>query len=232
VPKRDYKRELAGTTTVDIYTKAELDALFAAMDEDDHLLFSTIKEAALRKKEAMHLEDSDLIHDEIAPGIWKCEIRVRSKPHWGWQTKMGWDRDILISRELIDRLLKRSAAKRPSTLLFGTSNGKPDYHFLDRLKAVGKKAGLDQPRVWTHKLRATTATTWLRSKELGGKGWDIGFVRQQLGHADYKSIEAYIAIVRNEEIAMREHDDGQDNPWGEAGTVWGDTVHVIRPPKG
>jgi integrase len=187
VPKRDYKRELAGTTTVDIYTKAELDALFAAMDEDDHLLFSTIKEAALRKKEAMHLEDSDLIHDEIAPGIWKCEIRVRSKP---------------------------------------------DYHFLDRLKAVGKKAGLDQPRVWTHKLRATTATTWLRSKELGGKGWDIGFVRQQLGHADYKSIEAYIAIVRNEEIAMREHDDGQDNPWGEAGTVWGDTVHVIRPPKG
>ena len=28
-------------------------------------------------------------------------------------------------------------------------------------------------------------------------------VRQQLGHDDYKSIEAYIALVRNEELAMR-----------------------------
>jgi len=34
---------------------------------------------------------------------------------------------------------------------------------------------------------------------------------QQLGHDDYKSIEAYIALVRNEEIAMREQDD-----WGRA----------------
>jgi hypothetical protein len=43
-----------------------------------------------------------------------------------------------------------------------------------------------------------------RSKELGGKGWDIGFVRQQLGHADYKSIEAYISAVRNDELALAE----------------------------
>jgi len=55
-----------------------------------------------------------------------------------------------------------------------------------------------------HKFRATAATTWLRSKELGGKGWDIGFVRQQLGHADLASIEHYIALVRSDELAMKE----------------------------
>jgi integrase len=96
----------------------------------------------------------------------------------------------------------RKATPRASKLLFGTATGKPDYHWWDRLKSIARRAGLDPATVWMHKLRATTATTWLRSKELGGKGWDIGFVRQQLGHDDYKSIEAYIAIVRNEELAL------------------------------
>jgi len=104
----------------------------------------------------------------------------------------------------MDRLLRRSAAKRPSPLLFGTSNGEPDWHFLERLKSVGKKAGLNPATVWLHKLRSTTATHWLRSKELGGMGRDIAVVRQQLGHSDYKSIEAYIALVKNEELAYRE----------------------------
>ena len=69
--------------------------------------------------------------------------------------------------------------------------------------AIARRAGLDPATVWLHKFRATCATNWLRSKELGGKGWDIGFVWQQLGHDDYKSIEAYIAIDRNEELALQ-----------------------------
>ena len=63
---------------------------------------------------------------------------------------------------------------------------------------------MDPDTAWLHKWRAICATNWLRSKELGGKGWDIGFVRQQLGHEDLKSIEHYIALVRNDELAMRE----------------------------
>jgi len=95
--------------------------------------------------------------------------------------------------------------RRTSKLLFPTSTGRPDYHLWDRLKAIARRAGLDPTTVWLHKWRATAATNWLRSKELGGKGWDIGFVRQQLGHEDMKSIEHYIAIVRNEELALHEH---------------------------
>jgi len=203
ITKKDYRRELASSRVPEVYTKAELDALFSNMDDDDHLLFSTIREAALRKKEAMHLEDVDLIHDEIAPGIFKCEVRVQPKPHWGYMPKTGQTRNVIISKELGDRLQQRKTATRPSRLLFGTREGRPDYHLWDRLKAVAKKAGLDPATVWIHKLRATTATHWLRSKELGGMGWDIGFVRQQLGHDDYKSIERYISIVKNEEVALR-----------------------------
>ena len=83
--------------------------------------------------------------------------------------------------------------------------GKPDYHLWDRVKAIAKRAGLDPTTVWLHKFRATAATNWLRSERLGGRGWDIGYVRQQLGHEDMKSIEHYIALVKNEEMALREN---------------------------
>jgi len=205
VTKKDYKRELKNNRVPEVYSKQDMDRMFAVMDEDEHLTFSTLHEAGLRKRELIHLEDNDLVIDQLVPGCFKCEIRVQSKPHWKFQTKTGSSRNVLVSKDLMDRLQRRKAICRPSKLLFGASTGKPDYHFLDKLKAIAKRVGLDPTTVWLHKWRATAATNWLRSKELGGKGWDIGFVRQQLGHEDLKSIEYYIAIVRNEELALREH---------------------------
>ena len=170
------------------------------MDEEEHLTFSTLYEAGLRKRELMHLEESDLIYDELVPGCFKTEIRVESKPHWKHQTKTGSDRLVYVPKDLMSRLMLWKSKPRASKLLFGTSTGKPDYHLCDRLKAIAKRAGIDPTTVWLHKFRSTAATTWLRSERLGGKGWDIGYARQQLGHEDMKSIEHYIPLVRNEEM--------------------------------
>lgn len=205
ITKKDYKRELTSSKVPEIFLNQEMDAMFGVMDEGEHLAFSTVYEGALRKREWMHLEGTDLICEELLPGVFKCEIHIESKPHWKYQTKTGGTRNVRVSKELMDKLLLRKASTRPSKLLFGTSNGKPDYHLWDCLKAIAKRAGLDPTTVWVHKLRATGATNWLRSKELGGKGWDIGYVRQQLGHEDLKSIEHYISIIRNEEHVLREH---------------------------
>jgi site-specific recombinase XerD len=98
VTKKDYKRELKSSKVPEIYAKQEIDTMFAVMDEDEHLIFSTLYEAGLRKKELMHLEETDLILDERVPGCFKCEIRVQSKPHWKFQTKTGSSRNVLISR--------------------------------------------------------------------------------------------------------------------------------------
>jgi hypothetical protein len=38
----------------------------------------------------------------------------------------------------------------------------------------------------------------------GGKGWDVGSVRQRLGYENLKSIERYIGTVRNEELVSQE----------------------------
>jgi len=205
ITKKDYKRELESSKVPEIFPKQEIDSMFAVMDDDEHLIFSVFYEAGLRKREWMHLEDTDLICNELLPGVFNCEIHVESKPHWKYQTKTGTSRNVVVSKELMDRLLRRKAEKRPSKLLFGTANGKPDYHVWDRLKAIAKRAGIDPTTVWVHKWRATAATNWLRSKELGGKGRDIGYVRQLLGHEDLKSIDHYIAMVRNEEQALREY---------------------------
>jgi integrase len=205
VTKKEYKRELNSSKVPEVYTKQELDALFAVMDEEEHLIFSTFLDGAFRKRELMHLEDANLTCDELVPGRFKTEIRVQSKSRWKFQTKTGASRVVWVSKELMDRLLLRKASCRPSNLLFGSANGKPDYHLWDRVKAIAKRAGRDPTTVWLHKFRATAATNWLRSERLGGRGWDIGYVRQQLGHEDMKSIEHYIALVKNEEMALREN---------------------------
>ena len=146
---------------------------------------------------------------------------MESKPHWKYQTKTGATRNVLVSKELMDRLLARKDTRRPSKLLFGAHTGKVDHHILERLKTAAKRAALDPTTVDLHKFRATAATTWLRSKELGGKGWDIGFVRQQLGHADLASIEHYIALVRSDELAMREQQkDGVNRFGGPGGLIY------------
>jgi integrase len=85
----------------------------------------------------------------------------------------------------------------------GRKRGLHEVSAIPSAAAIARRAGLDPTTCWLKKFRATAATNWLRSRELGGKGWDIGFVRQQLGHEDLKSIEHYIATVRNEELALQ-----------------------------
>jgi integrase len=187
VTKKDFKRELHSRKVPEIYTMQEINAMFTVMNEDEHLLFSTLYESGMRKKELMYLEDEDLSYDEFVPGRYKTELRVQPKPQWGFQTKTGSSRNIWVPKTLMERLLRRKATNRSSKLLFGSSVGGPNYHFWDMQKAIAKRAGLDPSTTWLHKWRATAATHWLRSKELGGRGWDIGFVRQQLGHEDLAS---------------------------------------------
>lgn len=202
IKKSDYRRELkSGQDRPEIYTRDELKLLFEAMTPEEHLLFEVFFKAGLRKREVMFLEEDDLIVDTLAPGRVKRQIRVKNKPHLGFMTKSGKTRYVWgIDRNLMDKLLALKATKRPSRLLFGTANGLPNYHMLDTLRSIARRAGIEPSRCWLHKFRSTCATNWLRSKRLGGEGHDMGLVREWLGHDDYKSIERYYAIAREEEM--------------------------------
>ena len=75
---------------------------------------------------------------------------MTSKHHLGFMTKNGKTRFVPIERDLMNKLLVLKATKRPSKLLFGTRTGLPDYHMLDTLRSIAKRAGMDNPsRCWS-----------------------------------------------------------------------------------
>ena len=211
IKKSDYKRELKrGEDAPEIYTRDELKVLFAFMTSEEAVLFETFLKAGPRKKECMYLEDDDLIVETLAPGLVRREIRITSKHHWGFTTKNGKTRFVPIPADLMDKLLALRAKPRLSKLLFGASTGKPDHHMLDKLHSIAKHAGFEPSQFWLHKFRSTCATNWLRSPKFGGKGYDIAIVRELLGHDDYKSIEAYLAYVRREELIEADAPESED----------------------
>ena len=96
----------------------------------------------------MFLDEDDLIVDARAPGRVKRQLRVTNKPHLGLMTKNGKTRYVHVDRDLMDKLLTLKATKSPSRLLFGTANGLPDYHMLDTLRSIARRAGIEPPRCW------------------------------------------------------------------------------------
>ena len=217
IKKSDYRRELkSGQCRPEIYTREELKMLFEVMTPEEEVLFQVFLKTGLRKREVMFLEEDDLIVDTLAPGRVKRQLRVTNKPQLGFMTKTGKTRYVHVDRDLMDKLLALKATKRPSRILFPTVNGLPDYHMLDALRAIARRAGIEPSRCWLHKFRATCATNWLRSKRLGGEGHDIGNVREWLGHDDYKSIEAYFAIAREEELIEPDEPTQVVTPFSDA----------------
>jgi len=180
--------------------------MFAVMDEEERLIFDLLYQCGLRKRELMYLEDTDVLVEELAPGYVKREIRVQSKNHWKFKTKNGKSRTIPVGRGLMNRLVARKATSRKTKLLFGCSTGQPDYHILDKLKAIAKRAGIDPTTVWLHKFRSSCATNWLRSPQFGGMGYDLPSVRKWLGHDDMRVVEKYACHLRNEELIQFEPD--------------------------
>jgi integrase len=94
-------------------------------------------------------------------------------------------------------------------LVFPTKSGKPNDKWLQALKRIARRAGLNcghcescverqECELWyLHKFRSSYATALL------GNGVDVASVRAQLGHKDLKSIERYAKAVEAESPAMQ-----------------------------
>jgi site-specific recombinase XerD len=64
-------------------------------------------------------------------------------------------------------------------------------NFLDDLKAVAERGGIDPDTVWLHKFRATFATRCLWD------GIDLRTVQDWLGHRDMESTMRYLKPSRS-----------------------------------
>jgi integrase/recombinase XerD len=172
----------------EIYEPEDLDALFAACDDEERLWFEFFLGTGMREQEVQHVYWRDV--NLKASTVW-----VTHKSDRGWTPKAYKERGIPISDSLVARLKAwKPRSDGRCELLFPTSGCNPKLDFLDCLKAVAERAGLDPSDFWLHKFRATFATRLLRAK------LDLASVQKVLGHTDIASTMRYLRAADDETI--------------------------------
>jgi integrase/recombinase XerD len=171
---------------VEIYSQDELDKFFAACTETENLWFKFFYGTAMREQEVMHCEWSWIDFEQKT-------ATVRESKRFGWKPKAYKGRLILLSPSLMS-LLKTWKEKSDSTcgLVFPTTGCKPKRNFLDEVKAIAERAGLNKKDFYLHKFRATRATRLLQG------GMDIRSVMRVLGHSDMESALRYQGAQQND----------------------------------
>lgn len=175
----------------EVYEREDLDALFAACGDDERLWFEFFLMTGMREQEVMHVYWSDV-------NLKASTVRVTHKPDRGWTPKAYKEREIPIPSKLTASLKSwKARAANGCALVFPTSGCNPKLDFLDCLKAVAKRADLDEREFWLHKFRATFATWHLWS------GVDLRTVQQWLGHSDMESTMRYLKPSREEKMRLK-----------------------------
>jgi integrase len=178
----------------EIYEQEELDTLFAACDSTERLWYEFFLMTGMREQEVMHTYWSDVNFKDHT-------VRVSYKPDRGWTPKAYKARTIPIPARLITSLLELNPSKSKlvngCNLVFPTAGCKPKRDFLDCLKAVAERAGLDPDTCWLHKFRSTFATRCLCN------GVDLRTVQEYLGHSDMESTMRYLKPSRSEATRVK-----------------------------
>ena len=91
----------------------------------------------------------------------------------------------------------RERNAQPHDLVFPIGNGKPDGHFLRKLKAIGNKAGVEGAE--RHRFRKTYADT------LHEEGVSVNTIGIRLGHESLDVTLAYLKGKDAESEETREH---------------------------
>jgi integrase len=129
--------------------------MVGVMNEEEKLLYGLFLNSGVR--------DAEMQNTEYADFNWeKCTLHVQPKPwrHFrlkGKKKKKPAKDRFIQSAKLVwkikDSMRERNA--QPHDLVF--PNGKPDGHFLRKLKAIAKKAGVEGAEL--HRFRKTYADT-------------------------------------------------------------------------
>jgi integrase/recombinase XerD len=173
----------------DAYEREELDKLFAACTAEERLWFEFFLMTGEREQEVMHTYWSDINWS-------RSLVKISHKPDRNWTPKAYKEREIPVPARLIESLRKlRDSRNKKCNLVFPTAGCKPKLDFLDGLKKIVKRAGLEGD--WfLHKFRATFACYHLWA------GVDIRTVQAWMGHTDLASTMRYLKPNRDAHVKV------------------------------
>jgi integrase/recombinase XerD len=159
-----------------------LEKFFAACDKDERLCYEFFLMTGMREQEVIYREWPDLNQRSGT-------VSMKWKPAYNWTPKGYKEREIPIPTSLMASLTS-ARPKNSKGLIFPTSTGKADWHFLEGCKTIAHRAGLDPDDFWLHKFRATFATWHLWA------GVDLRTVQEWMGHTDLASTLRYLRPAR------------------------------------
>jgi integrase/recombinase XerD len=197
------------------YTDDDIEKLLEAMDEEEKIRYKFFLATGSRDKEVTYASWPDI--------DWtKSEYHVRSKPDVGFTVKSHESRTVPIPDSLLAMLKKRRKSAEHDRWIFVNEEGRPDNHFLRKLKRIAFRAGLNcghckttitkgkyhtkrgvevtcktDPvceHIYLHRLRKTCATRWQEN------GIPIRTIQAWLGHKNLETTMIYLGVTDSSKL--------------------------------
>jgi integrase len=187
------------------YSPEQMKRFFAACQSHDSVLFQFFLGSGFREREVQFLTWRDIsLEEQLA--------RVTAKPECGFIPKTWEEREVLLADDLVEiPRTVRSSAGPDCPWVFPSQTGRVSYHFLERLKRIAWRAGLNcrmcrgkknvdcrtGPHCtgwFLHKFRATYATNVLRALN------DMRTLQVWMGHKDLASTMRYLKAGHGKDL--------------------------------
>ena len=208
-PSKLIKLPKVQRTRTKAYNSDELSKLFAAMKPEEYLRYLFFVRTGCREQEVQYATWKDLDLKGLrftVSGDGKSDVAFLPKNHE--------ERQVPLTTELGSLLADHKKRAVSDRWVFTNGDGKPEGHFLRKLKVIAKRAKLNCGQCKTtiregrydnrhevettcenrpvcdehylHRLRKTAATNWLRS------GFDLMKIKTWLGHKSLEVTQIYL----------------------------------------
>jgi integrase/recombinase XerD len=192
-----------------------LKKLFGAMDPEEFVRYKFFLGTAARDKEVTFAAWADI-------DFTKKTYHIRRKPDVGFTPKSHESRQVKMPTDLVELLKERRKANPNARWIFVNEEGRPDNHFLRKLKRIALRAGVNcghcktsvtkgkyntkkvvevscktDPvceHIYLHRLRKTCASYWERA------GVPIRTIQAMLGHKSLETTMGYLGVTGMDKI--------------------------------
>ena len=175
-----------------VYDRDEMTDFFEPLTEKYHrTVFEVLLKTGMRMQEAMFMRWSDIDYKQGT-------VKVKERDEDGREIKDKEERVVPVPVDLLEKLKTWQEERKETKLVLGTRNDTPDWKWLDKLKRVARKNGMncghcnscverDECENWTlKKFRATYLTNCLRA------GIDARTLMSYSGHSDLETLLMYL----------------------------------------